>query len=187
MVGQNDIPMVDDDDLMRTLQYDCNYAFHVAKVGGKENVKTWGEIVNEDYLHFVELMCFHVGKDTQTFQTLSSQLQPPDLERALESTRIRDTEEFKDMEIQRFLNYTCTHNSKYNGRTWGFILGKNYQYYLWSVANTMGRDTRTFKALVQKLKPADRASVLGTPKGKFEVKWPKGKTPEKGKIVNKVR
>jgi hypothetical protein len=150
---------------LRYLQYTCTYK---ACKYTEPNEKTWGGLIKDDYPHFVELMKKHVPLDSNTFKVLSKNLHPPDLKECCRSTRVYETEEAKQEEKERFLDLTCTHTGRMNGKKWRDVLKKDYNYFMWSVGNTMGRETKTFKIFVECLTPADKVNVLGTPKGKVK-------------------
>lgn len=152
----------------RYLQYVCNYRACKYTADSK---KTWGELIKDDYSHFVDLMKNHVPLESNTFKALSTDLHPPDLKECQTSVRAHDTPEAKQAEKDRFLDMTCTHNGRMNGKKWGDVLKNDYNYFMWSVGNAMGRETKTFNVLVECLTPSDKANVLGTPKG--HVKTPK--------------
>jgi hypothetical protein len=158
------------DPLVDLLQRTCTYAAHIKYVGGRENVKTWGEIIRSDSSHFVELMCYHVGKESRTFELLFNELPESDRQKSLDSIRERDRPDNVEARKEKFLSYTCEHKSRFNGKTWGYILKNAYSYFLWSVANTMGRETATFAVLVSCLQPEDQQKVLDTPKGEYNYK-----------------
>lgn len=162
---------------LRYLQYDCNY--RACKY--KDPPKTWGEIIKLDYEHFVDLMCKHVPLDSKTFAVLENELQLPDQEIARKSTRLIDTEEEKRAQKERYLSLKCQHNGRMKNKTWGQIFLTDYNYFLWSVGNTMGRSTRTFNTFVECLKEEDKIYVLKTPKGK--VKVPQKTSPPYSKTI----
>ena len=151
-----------DNETYDRLSYLCNYSFHYDYVGGKEKALTWLDILENHYRHFVDLLSIHVSKDSDLFRSFFELLQPEDQTAVLKSQENLSP-------LDRFLNYKCMHNSRMKGKTWRFIREKKYPYYLWSVANTMSRTSRTFNALVEGLKPEDKELVLQTEKGKFKV------------------
>ena len=56
-----------------------------------------------------------------------------------------------------------------NGKTWRQIRAERYPYFMWSVGNSMGRDTKSFQVLVECLNPADQITVKTTNKGELIV------------------
>jgi hypothetical protein len=151
--------------LTRYLQYDCTYK-HCKY---QDPLKTWGEIIREDYPHFLELMSQHVPLNSKTFDVLKSELNLDDVQVAENTIRFIDLPENKGKQQEAYLQLTCTHRGRMHGKTWGDILKKDYNYFLWSVGNTMSRETRTFNTLVKCLKDADQHMVRLTPKGKVRV------------------
>jgi hypothetical protein len=98
-------------------------------------------------------------------------LQAADAEKALNTTRFQDTPDAKVEELKRYLDMKCGHKGKMNGHTWGDILKNNYRYYLFSVGNCMGRDTRSFRVFFQALRDEDKQIVQNTPKGEVKVPY----------------
>lgn len=160
--------MSESDEELQMLQYTCLYQAHVNKVGGKENALTWGDIIRTDYPHFKDLMEHHVGKDTQTFELLLPHVRPEDVEECKGGELLRDSDEETKKKLPLFLQYKCNHKSRYNGKTWQWILNNQYKYYVWSIANTMGRETSSFKILSHGLQPKDRDIVMSTAKGQWK-------------------
>jgi len=150
----------------RYLQYECNY--NACKY--KEPALTWGEMIKQDYSHFVWLMCNHVPLESNTFEALKEHLCLPDLKLAQSTKRQHDLPEAIEARTQRYLDLTCSHNGRMNGKKWREILKTDYDYFLWAVGNTMGRDTRTFNGFVECLTDKDKTMVLNTPKGKVKTK-----------------
>ena len=148
---------------LRFLQYQCSYR-HC-----KYPLDTWGEIIIKDYPHFVELMCKHVPAESKTFEALCEKLGPLDLEKAKTTERVYTSESDSDRR-DRYLDMTCSHNGRMKGKKWSEILNTDYGYFIWSVGNTMGRDTRTFNVFVECLTESDKRMVMCTPKGKVKVK-----------------
>jgi hypothetical protein len=148
----------EEEQLIRYLQFDCNYR-HSHYPG-----KTWGEILLLDYEHFKALLCMHVPREGKTYSALRAALKEEDKGLADTCTRIQEAEQEK---FARFMGYTCGHQGRMNGKTWLQILNKDYDYYMWAVANTMGRESSTFNMLVQALKPVDQAIVVNLSKGAF--------------------
>lgn len=144
-----------DPDLVRYLQFTCN--LYSCKY--KEPPITWGELIHKDYPHFLELMKTYVRLDTKTFDILSKCIKPEHLEEAKTHQRFYDTREYLDYRIQKYLDYTCTHKGRFNGKTWRHILARDYKYFKWAVQNTMGRHTKTFQILVECLRPEDIETV----------------------------
>ena len=167
---ENDTPETPQERLTRYLQYECNYK--ACKY--KDPTKTWGEIIKEDYPHFVDLMTNHVPLQSQTFAVLKAELHLPDQKEAEKAVRFVDTEEEKAARTKRYLELTCQHNGRMKNKKWKDILSTDYEYFMWAVGNTMGRETRTFNTFVECLKEQDKVTVLKTPKGKVVV-------PKKGK------
>lgn len=150
--------------LQRYLNYECTYKY--CKYKGK----TWQQIINDDYPHFFQLMSDHVPADSQTFEVLSSQLMPTDIEHAKNSTRFVDTPVYKQQQLQKYMNMTCSHKGRMANKTWGEIYQKDYNYYLWAVGNTMGRHTRSYQVFLSALTKEDQEYVNNTPKGKVSSK-----------------
>ena len=148
--------------LTRYLQYECTYK-HCKY---QDPRKTWGDIIREDYPHFLELMSQHVPLNSKTFNVLKSELNLDDVQVAENTIRFIDLPENKEKQQEAYLQLKCTHRGRMHGKTWGEILKKDYNYFLWSVGNTMSRETRTFNTLVQCLTDADQHMVRLTPKGK---------------------
>jgi hypothetical protein len=155
----------DEERLLRYLQYDCNYR-HSHYPG-----KTWGEILILDYEHFKALLCIHVPREGKTYAALRKALKDEDKEFADTCIRVQEQEQDK---FTRFMGYTCGHQGRMNKKTWLQILAKDYDYFLWAVANTMGRESTTFNVLIQALKPEDQAMVLKLEKGKYVSSKKKG-------------
>lgn len=154
---------VDPGMVTRYLQYECVYK------ECKHKGVTWGELINSDYSNFADLMSNSVARDSNTFLALKGHLKPADLEFALTSTRHNETEEGKKESQEKFLDLICTHKGSMNGKSWRHIKTNNYSYFMWSIGNTMGRDTKSFKVLVTCLKPEDQTRVITTPKGEVVV------------------
>jgi hypothetical protein len=150
----------------RYLQYECNYRACKYKEGGHVFPVTWGYLVQHDYAHFVELMTQHVPLESTTYAALKGELLPPDQKAAENTVRFIDTDEAKAAQKERYLDMRCTHNGRMKNKVWRDILNTDYSYFLWSVGNTMGRDTRTFKTFFECLADSDKETVLKTPKGK---------------------
>ena len=161
----DDDPEDDADRTVRYLQYDCTYK-HCKY---KNPLWTWGRLVKEDYNHFVELMSKHVPLESKTFKALQGELLPPDLNIAKKTVRFIDEPVQKQAQKERYLKLLCTHNGRMRNKSWGEVLEKDYNYFLWAVGNTMGRDTRTFDTFLDCLKEEDRLMVLKTPKGKVTI------------------
>ena len=122
----------------RYLQYECSYNANTHKGW------TWGDLVMKDYDHFAYLMGNHVPLGSTTYEVLKSELQPADQAMCDRTTRFQDTDDGRKMQRERYLDLTCSHKGRMGGKKWGDILSKDYNYFLWAVGNSMGRDTRTF-------------------------------------------
>ena len=155
-------PQVETDDEQRTRYLQCDVAYRACKY---PEAMTWGQLFTKDYPHFVELLTFHVGVHTKIFHAFISLLSPADQEKARTATRFRDTLEGQAGRLDHYLSLECSHKGKMNGKTWRWIRDNNYGYYLWSVGNAMGRDTRSFSALFEGLRDGDKTMVQNTPKG----------------------
>ena len=153
-------------DQRRTRYLQIDVAYRACKY--QEHI-TWGELFERDRPHFVELMTHHVGVDTKLFAAFLVLLSPQEQEEAKIATRQRDTAEGAQERLDYYLGLTCSHKGKMNGKTWGWIQKNNYNYLVWSVGNAMGRDTRTFKALLMGLKQYDQKYVLRTEKGRVSM------------------
>ena len=152
-----------DTETYKRLCWPCNYTFHDEYVGGPDKRLTWLDILENHYNHFVELLSAHVSSDTELYRMFLPLVKDED------KSKIEQAQS-KLTPLERFLNYKCMHNSTVKGKTWRFIREKKYSYYVWAVANTMSRTSRTFLALVEGLKPEDKEEVLRTEKGKYKVK-----------------
>ena len=151
----------DDQKRVRYLQYKCNYR-HC-----KYPNYTWGEIIRDDYDHFVDLMSHHVPAESKTFDVLKELLTKTDRENAKTTDRIKLIESPLERR-ERYLNMTCSHNGRMKGKTWRYILERDYNYFMWAVGNTMGRDTLTFATFVECLNEVDKRLIMCTPKGKMK-------------------
>jgi hypothetical protein len=155
------------DNSIRYLQFECNY--QACKYKDPHDIWTWGRIVKEDYPHFVELMSEHVPLASMTFQALKSHLTGRDLEEAEKKTRFIDTPEYENTRVDAFMQLTCQHKGRMNGKTWATIKKEDYNYFVWAVGNTMGRDTITFETLSKSLCEPEKAYVMATEKGQVKV------------------
>lgn len=164
-----DMVQVDDEMIARYLQYPCSY--RVCKYKGPFQ-KTWGEMIKDDRPHFVFLLSTEVSPTSNTFLALSSFLTPFELSHALSCVRRRDTPEGKKEEQAYFLALECTHKGRMNGKTWDAIRARDYSYFVWAVANTMNRHTKSFKVFFECLNEKEKALVMSAEKG--QIKVPKG-------------
>ena len=151
--------------VVRYLTYDCRYK----RSKYQDPHWTWGELVKNDYNHFLELMCFEVPLDSNTFMALRTHLRPGDENVALNTIRTRDTSKGCQDSQEQYLNYTCTHKGRMNGKTWREVREKDYSYFIWAVGNTMGRDTKSFNVLKKCMKEEDQALIDKSPKGSLQV------------------
>ena len=162
----DDVWTVDAAMVTRYLQYEIRYSALTPKNVGL----TWGQLIDQDYAEFVELMTYSVAVDSNTFMALKGHLKTPgEVEHAQAAIRHSDTDDGKKKTQEKFLALTCGHKGAMNGKTWGEIRKLDYSYFLWSVANSMGRETKSFDVLVQCLTEKDRITVLTTPKGQLVV------------------
>ena len=161
----DDIVTVDPQLLTRYLQYEVKYS----DLAPRHKGITWGQLITDDYHHFVYLMSYSVAKDSNTFLALKSELKPEDLEFSWHTIRTRDTDEGKKILQEKYLDLTCSHKGAMNGKTWRQIRAERYSYFMWSVGNSMGRDTKSFQVLVECLNPADQITVKTTNKGELIV------------------
>ena len=162
----DDVWTVDAAMVTRYLQYEIKYSALTPKNVGL----TWGQLIDKDYAEFVELMTYSVAVDSNTFMALKGHLKTPgEVEHAQAAIRHSDTDDGKKKTQEKFLALTCGHKGAMNGKTWGEIRKLDYSYFLWSVANSMGRETKSFDVLVQCLTEKDRITVLTTPKGQLVV------------------
>ena len=162
----DDVWTVDAAMVTRYLQYEIRYSALTPKNVGL----TWGQLIDKDYAEFVELMTYSVAVDSNTFMALKGHLKTPgEVELAQAAIRHSDTDDGKKKTQEKFLALTCGHKGAMNGKTWGEIRKLDYSYFLWSVANSMGRETKSFDVLVQCLTEKDRITVLTTPKGQLVV------------------
>lgn len=165
---ETELVEVDEDMVLRYLQYECGYRnckYQSPRV-------TWGELVSQDYPHFLELMSKDVPADSNTYIALLSQVKPHDRLAVNTAIKTRDTPEGKEQTFNYFLDLTCTHRGRMNGKTWRDVRLKDYAYFTWAVGNTMNRDTKTFKIFRECLHEDEKRLVDSFPKG--EVKVPKG-------------
>jgi hypothetical protein len=163
------------EDTVVYLGFPCRYT-HCKYKG--ESEMTWGEIIKHDYEHFVQLMTFHVPVESRTFKALCSHLVGVDLDVAKVSERFQDSKQGTELELARFMKMTCGHKGKKNGLPWGEIREKDYNYFLFSVGNCMGRDSKTFRVMKGGLTDADQKMVMMTPKGEVRAPYKKNwKTP----------
>lgn len=111
---------------------------------------TWGQLRDQDYDHFKELLSLHVAKDSATFASLSPTLKPEDLADAESAIRYVDREDFITENKERYLDMTATERG---GRavTWRELLEKDYNSFKWRIGR-MGKDTRSYKVLSTLLK-----------------------------------
>lgn len=124
---------------------------------------TWGYIIEKDYKHFIYLISNFLPIDSTTFISLLPFVKVDDQPSVLENTRYYDTEEYEKEQIERYLDFICHHKSKkHHGKTWRQVRSDSYGYFKWAVQNTMGRDTKTFKYLVQALQPQDIEKVIAS-------------------------
>jgi hypothetical protein len=63
---------------------------------------------------------------------------------------------------ETFLSYTCGHKGRFSGKTWAHVMKSDYNYFKWTVQNTMGRDTKSFRVFVECLRPRDIEVVKKT-------------------------
>ena len=152
----------------RYLQYECRYK----NCKYQDPKLTWGELVKQDYNHFVDLMCYDVPRDSNTFLALAQELKSGDMEKAMSTTRHRDTTEGKEKTCDEYLSFKCMHKGRMNGKTWRDVRNKDYSYFVWAVGNTMSRDTKTFRVFRDCLKENEQKMVDSHDKG--QVKVPKG-------------
>jgi hypothetical protein len=151
------------------LQYECRYKMCKYRNG---DVKTWGELLADDYDHFAFLMITEVGLDSNTFLALSPYLTGTDRAAAMTTVRSRDTPEGKAQRDLDFLNLTCSHKGRMGGLTWGTVREKDYSYFVWAVGNTMNRETKSFNVFYQCLNMQGQRLVDSATKG--QVKVPRG-------------
>lgn len=157
---------VDPQMVARYLQYECRYRQCKYK---DADIKTWGELVRDDYPHFVLLMSTEVAADSNTFLALSSQMSPVDREKALSSVRRGDTKEGKENVAADFLKLLCSHRGRMHGLSWDAIRAKEYSYFVWAVGNTMNRETKSFNVFFECLHEKEQKLVLAMPKGQVKV------------------
>ena len=165
----DEMVQVDQEMITRYLQYECRYRMSKYR---NEDVKTWGGLIKDDYAHFVFLMSTEVSVESNTFLALSTFLNPFDKQIALTSVRRKDTPEGKAMENSDFLKLICSHRGRMHGKTWGDIRTKDYSYFVWAVANSMNRETKSFSVFFNCLREKEQQLVLSCAKG--HVKVPKG-------------
>ena len=137
----------------RYKQFICRYK------ACKYEEKTWGWIIANDYAHFANLMMYNVPLGSPTWDALSGALTQDNYKAGQATTRQHDTDEYKKAQATQYLDYTCQHNGKHNGKTWATIKAGDYPYFRWSVANAMGRETQTYKVFHALLKPKDQANI----------------------------
>lgn len=169
LTRQNAEQGVDEAMVARYLQYECKYK--AAKY--KDPCYTWGELVEKDYAHFVDLMSHEVPVESNTFVALQTQFRTAaHLQQARSATRNRDTPEGRIKQQNDFLMLKCSHRGRMNGKTWREIRATDYSYFVWAIGNTMSRDTKTFKIFHSCIHAAEQELVNSMPKG--QVKVPKG-------------
>jgi hypothetical protein len=161
-----DVMEVDGDMITRYLQYQCSY--RMCKYKG-EDIKTWGELIRDDRAHFVFLISSEVSVESNTFVALSTFLSPQELSTAVSYVRRRDTPEGKEDTCGDFLRLICSHKGRMNGKTWQAVRELDYSYFVWSVGNSMGRDTKTFNVFFDCLHPKEQTLVRSTAKGQVRV------------------
>ena len=155
---------VTDDIVDKYKAYTCDYK--ACKY--KDEPMTWGQIIEEDYDHFLYLLSNHVGVETNTFKVLSTLLRDGDKKTAMETIRHRDTPTGQKEEEGRYLKLTCGYNGKSKGKTWQEIKDGDYSFFLWAVGNAMNREGKSFNVLKRCLKPEDQELVETTPKGEVQ-------------------
>lgn len=163
-------------ELSRYLGYTCDY--HACKY--KDEGITWGDLFQKDPAHFTELLSYHVGASTKTFEVLSQMLTPSAAEEAKHTVRRVDTPEYKKEQEEFYLNLVCNYKGKSQGKTWKEIRDTNYSFFVWAVGNAMGRDTKSFSVFKRCLKPEDQKMIEETAKG--EVRYSKRR-----KMFNPIR
>lgn len=163
-------------ELSRYLGYTCDY--HACKY--KEDGVTWADLFQRDPVHFTDLLSYHVGASTKTFEVLSQLLSPEKREEAKHTVRRVDTPEYKKEQEDFYLNLVCNYKGKSKGKTWKEIRDTNYSFFVWAVGNAMGRDTKSFSVFKRCLKPEDQKMIEETTKG--EVRYTK-----RAKLFNPIR
>lgn len=153
------------EELARYLGYTCDY------FACKYKDTTWGDVFQKDPGHFADLLSYHVGASTKTFEVLSQLLSPEKRIEAKNAMRIVDTPQYQTEQEEYYLSLTCNYNGKSKGKTWREIRDNNYSFFVWAVGNAMGRDTKSFNVFKRCLKPEDRKMVEDTAKG--EVRFSK--------------
>lgn len=151
-----------DEMVVRYLTYDCRYK----RCKYQDPHWTWGELVKNDYDHFLELMSFEVPVDSNTFTALRTQLRAGDENVAMNTIRSRDTPKGCQDSQNQYLQYTCTHKGRMNGKTWKEIRALDYSYFIWAIGNTMGRETKTFNVLKTCIKEEHQKMIDSNPKGR---------------------
>jgi hypothetical protein len=154
----------DDEEKVRYLQYECSYRANI------HPGLTWGDLIKKDYNHFAYLMGNHVPAESATYRVLRSELREADHASCDASVRYHDTEFGKEKQRERYFALICNHKGRMAGKTWKEIFTTDYKYFLWSVGNTMGRETRTFNVFLSCLEAKDQLRVLSTPQGKLYVR-----------------
>jgi hypothetical protein len=167
----NNLMEVDPGMTTRYLQYECKYK--MCKYRGAD-IKSWGQLIMDDYAHFAFLMTTEVGVESNTFLALFPYLCGTDRETAVTATRRRDTPTGKQTIEDEFLQLICSHKGRMHGLTWGMVRQKDYSYFVWAVGNTMGRETKSFSVFYSCLLAKEQKLVDSMPKG--HVKVPKGLT-----------
>jgi hypothetical protein len=167
MCREQTLPPASNDDSERYKNFPCRY--RGCKSEYKDKKFTWQQIADVDYDHFFMLMSRHVPVESRTFKALRHMLLVGDREIAAVCKRddlpalptaVGDPEKFKAC--------VCSHRGRMNGKTWGEIIDLDYNYFVWSVANAMGRSTITYKSALQLLSSDDRARVEASEKGQFK-------------------
>ena len=146
------------------LQYECK--FDRCKYKGC----TWGDIIRDNYDHFVELMAHEVYLDSNTFLALRGHVKEKDLPYVLTAVRYRDTNEGLQEARDVYLEFKCTHKGRHNDKSWRSVRATDYTYFVWAVGNTMQRHTKTFKILYECLDIAGKKYVDAAPRGEVRVR-----------------
>jgi hypothetical protein len=157
----------DDDEKMaqRYLDYECNYR----RMPGDLRGLTWRAIKDHHPDTFVSLMTHDVSTDSKTFQLFQRFLTPEQRQVSSTTVKYQDSPEGIKERQERYLDLPCTHKGRMNGKTWREIRTKDYSYFVWSVGNSMGRDTKSYKSLLGCLNPTEQQLVEDTPKGQVRV------------------
>ncbi len=85
---------------------------------------------------------------------LRGHVKAKDLPYVLTAVGYRDTIEGQKEARDVYLECKCTHKGRHNDKSWHVVRATEYTYFVWAVANTMQRHTKSFKILYECLDSA---------------------------------